>query len=110
MQIDDVVAPEHARRPVPRERHDGVRIVPGVNEMLHAAPSEVVDDPARQPGRRARLRPELPEVPNAAAVPVEDVRAVEASDSDPALDDDREFAFYRKNTAMAVLRVLGTEP
>jgi hypothetical protein len=57
-----------------------------------AAPPQVVRDPAREAEFGACLRPEFPEVPDAAAVAVEDVQAVKAAGLPAARDDRGELA------------------
>jgi hypothetical protein len=60
IQRDDVVALQHRRRPVARERHHRVRVVPGVNEMPHAAAPKVMDDSPRESQRGTGTYPLLP--------------------------------------------------
>src|SRR5262245_9962235 len=88
VNVDDVVALEHARRPVAGDGHDGVRWCPAADQVPDAAPPQVVHDTARETGLRAGFRPELSEVPDSAAVPVEDVWAVKSAGL-PAARDDR---------------------
>src|SRR5262249_19009114 len=92
VDVDDVVALEHARRPVAGERHDGVRRRPAADQVPDAAPPQVVHDAARETERGAGFRPELPEVPDAAAVAVEAVGTTRAAGRPGTRDDRRGLA------------------
>src|SRR5262249_31661317 len=104
VDVDDVVALEHARRPVAGERHDGVRRRSAADQVPDAAPPQVVHDAARETERGAGFRPELPEVPDAAAVAVEDVWTIKAARLPATRDDGRELASVdREDASVPVL-------
>src|SRR5262245_12197736 len=71
VEIDDVVALEHVVGQVSRPAHDGVRIRPGVDVVLHTAAAQVVWDAPGHADRGASLVPHLLEIAEArAAAPV----------------------------------------
>src|SRR5262249_53068042 len=75
-----------------------------------AAP-QVVHDAARETERPAGFRPEFPEIPDAAAVAVEDVRTIESPGLPATRDDRGEFAAVdREDAAVPVLAALWPEP
>jgi hypothetical protein len=89
VEVDDVVASQHRGRLVTRERHHGVRVVAGVDQVLHAAPPKIMDDPTRHPDRLAGRPPRLAEVAYRLAIPVKDIRAIQAAlcESPPLRED-----------------------
>ncbi len=83
VHVDDVIAAEHARRPMPAERHDRVRVDARLNQVPHAAPAQVVHNAAVEADIRASPLPPLAEVPDRFPIAMEDVGAVEAAWSSP---------------------------
>src|SRR5262249_56108366 len=83
---------EEGGRAVGGEGHDGVRWCPAADQVPDVAPPQVVHDATRETELRADFRPELSEVPDSAAVPVEDVWAVKSAGLPAARDDRGEFA------------------
>jgi len=96
---------------MPRERHDGMRVVAGIDQVPHTAASEVVDNPPRESDRRTRSLPHLAEVADPSPMLVEHVRAIEATRGESPLDDRRERAgVHREHARAIVLAVFGSEP
>ena len=111
VHVDDVVALEHARCPVPRERHHRVRRDAAADQVAHAGAPEIMHDAAGEAELAARLRPELAEVPDAPAGAMEDERAVQATRLPAAGHHVGELAAIdREHPAVPVLAPLGSEP
>ena len=79
---------------------------PGPDQVPDSASPQIVNDAAGDPGGRARLPPELAEVADSLAGDVEDVRAVEATQLQPPLDDRCELTGQRQYAPVPVLAVL----
>jgi hypothetical protein len=98
------------RGPVSAERHHGVRVHAGLDQVADATAAEVVDDPATRTETGAGLLPELREVPDPPAVALEDVRAVETPGLQSPLEDRGQLALDGEHAGVLVLGVLGAKP
>src|SRR5215469_13096035 len=87
-----------------------MRRCPAADQVPDTAAPQVVHDTVLETERGAGFRPEFPEIPNAAAVAVEDVRTIEASGLPAARDDRGKLAAVdREDTAVPVLAALWSE-